>query len=348
MKKALSMSVFAVFAVVLVVLFITGLMATAEAADVVKWRCQPYWPNSSSSYQDSAVALADKIKERTNGQLIIEMFPGASLVPATEVFNSVKRGMIQMGSINAGYALSQVPVLAVANGLPMAFNDPWEAVYFHIWMGYEKMLREEVAKHGMYWSTDKANATELTLKKKIATVEDFKGLKLRSSGLWQKYLVSLGAAASYLPAGEIYAALSSGVVDGLHYGAAQGAQSMKLYEVNKFHLKPAIGVSGNDGWLINQQAMDQLPQGVRDILISTLEEHFLIRTNQYTFLEERTLSDAVKNSGVEVIQLPAAESQKMRKAAVKIWDEVAGKDPACATAVQMVKDFNRQLGRDID
>ena len=348
MKKALSMRMFFTIAVVLGAFFITGLSETIQAAEIVKWRCQAYWPNSSSSFKDSAVALADKIKERTNGRFIIEVYPGSALVPATEVFNSVKRGMIQIGSLNSGYALSQVPVLAVANGLPMAFNDPWEAVYFHKWMGYEKMLREEVAKHGMYWATDKANATELTLKKKIATMADFKGLKLRSSGLWQKYLTLLGAAASYIPAGEIYASLSSGVVDGLHYGAAQGAMSMKLYEVNKFHLKPAIGVSGNDGWVINQKAMDQLPKDIREILISTLEEHFLIRTNQYTFLEERTLSAAVRDNGVEVVRLSPAESQKMRIAAVKIWDEVAARGPACAKAVQMVKEFNRQLGRNIE
>jgi len=35
----------------------------------------------------------------------------------------------------------------------------------------------------------------------------------------------------------------------------------------------------------------------------------------------------------------------MQKAAFKIWDDVAKKDPQCATAVQMLKDFNKSMGR---
>lgn len=348
MRKTKSLRMFAICAVLIGMFLIAGPASTLQAAGVTKWRCQVFWPSSSSSFQGSAITLANKIKERTNGRLIIEMFPGGSLIPSKEIFSAVKRGMIPMGAINSGYALAHVPVLAVANGLPMAFNHPWEAIHFHRWMGFEAIIQAEVAKHGMYWSTDKANATELATKEKITSADDFKGLKLRSSGLWQNYLKELGAAASYIPASEIYAALATGVVGGLHYGAAQGQSSMKLYELNKFHLKPALGVSGNDGWLINEKAMSRLPKDVQDIVKATLAEHFFMRTNQYTFLEAKTLSNAVKTQGVEVVTLAPAEQAKMQKAAVKIWDDVAAKGPVCAKAVQMIKDFNKMLGRDID
>ena len=71
------------------------------AADkVIKWRVQSHWPAASSSYKASLQVLSDRIKDRTDGRLILEPYPAGSLVPAKEIFNAVRRGMIQMGTIS--------------------------------------------------------------------------------------------------------------------------------------------------------------------------------------------------------------------------------------------------------
>jgi TRAP-type mannitol/chloroaromatic compound transport system substrate-binding protein len=43
------------------------------------------------------------LKKQTNGGFIIEPFPAGALVPAKEIFNATKRGMIQMGNTAMGY-----------------------------------------------------------------------------------------------------------------------------------------------------------------------------------------------------------------------------------------------------
>jgi TRAP-type C4-dicarboxylate transport system substrate-binding protein len=148
-----------------------------------------------------------------------------------------------------------------------------------------------------------------------------------------------------MPGSEIYAALASGVMDGAHWGAVQGSASMKFYDVNKYHLRPALNVAATDIWLVNQKAFDKLPKDLQEILLTTLEEQFWLRTNQYIFLENKALSKVIKEKGVELITLPPAEYAKMQTAAIKIWDEVAQKGPQCAKAVGMLKDFNRTMGR---
>ncbi|MGB9436661.1 MAG: hypothetical protein WCB15_01870, partial [Desulfobacterales bacterium] len=88
-----------------------GLVSTENvyaAEKVIKWRVQSHWPASSSSYKASLQVLADTIKERTNGRLILEPFAAGSLVPAKEIFNAVKRGMIQMGTISPAYVRDQI------------------------------------------------------------------------------------------------------------------------------------------------------------------------------------------------------------------------------------------------
>ncbi|MCF8033647.1 MAG: TRAP transporter substrate-binding protein DctP [Desulfarculaceae bacterium] len=325
---------------------IPAMAGPATAADkVITWKCQVHWPSSSSSYKGSLLVVIERLKKRTNGRLIIEPYAAGSLVPPKEIFNAVKRGMIPIGVTSASYPRAQVPIMSVACGLPANFGAVWEAVYYYKWMGFEEMVRAEVAKHGMYYASDKVYPTELSLKNPVRKFEDFKGLKLRSSGTMQVFLTSVGASASYIPGSEIYAALASGVVDGAHWGAVQGNNSMKFYELNKYHLRPSLCVASTDIWLVNKKAMAKLPADLRKILIETLEEEFWLRTNQYQYLEDLTLSKIIKEDGVELITLPPAEYAKLQAAALKMWDEVAKKGPACAKAVEMLKEFNRKMGR---
>lgn len=312
--------------------------------EIVRWKMQTHWPPASSSYADSAQVLAQKLKMRTNGRLEIELFPAGALVPAKELFNAAKRGMIQIVATAPAYSRDQVPLMNVASGLPMNFQDLWECIYFNKWSGFEEMVKAAFAQHGLYYCMDKLFSSELSLKRPVRSFEDFKGLKLRSSGILQTYLSSIGTAASYLPGSEIYAALSSGVVDGAHWGAVQGSDSMGFYEVNKYHLRPALNYSP-DIWLINQKALDALAADVRNIVTATLDEHFWLRTNQYQYLEAVTLSKVRKEKGVELILLGRKDVDKMKAAAVATWEEVAGKSPDCAKAVQMLKDFHAGLGR---
>ena len=317
----------------------------ANAADeVVKWRVQSHWPASSSSFTDSLQVLADRLKERTNGRLILEPYAAGSLVPAKEIFNAVKRGMIQMGTISPAYVRDQIEVAGIAAGLPFAFKNVWECAYFHKWLGFEKMIQDEAAKYGVFYSTDKVYPTELVLKKPVKSMEDFKGVKIRSSGVLQIFLTNIGAAASYLPGGEVYPSLASGVIDGAHWGAAQGAYSMKLYDVCKYHLLPGLNIAGTDAWVVNQKAIDKLPPDVQAIFYNALEEQFWKRTNQYIYLEAITLAKAVKEKGVEVIYLPPEEQKKITEVAMKMWDEEGAKGPDAAKALQTLKDFLKSLG----
>lgn len=348
MKKSQKIS--CVVSVCMALLFLTGILVISDkpamaAGDVFKWKCQVHWPAASVSYKDSLLVVIERLKKRTNGRLMIEPYAAGSLVPSKEIFNAVKRGMIEIAITSSAYPRDQVPLMNVASGLPLNFAEVWEAVYFYRWMGFEQMLREECAKHGLYYCTDKVYPTELSIKKEVLTFEDFKGLKLRSSGIMQVYLTSIGAAASYIPGAEIYAALASGVVDGAHWGAVQGSNSMGFYDISKYHLRPSLNIAGTDVWLVNKKALAKLPEELQKILLATLDEHFFLRTNQYIYLEDKTLRKVEKEKGVKVLTIPPEEYTKMQKAAMKIWDDVAKKDSACAKAVQMLKDFNQSLGR---
>jgi TRAP-type C4-dicarboxylate transport system substrate-binding protein len=160
----------------------------------------------------------------------------------------------------------------------------------------------------------------------------------------QQFLTGAGAAASMIPGPELYQALSSGVVDGAHWGAVQGALSMSLYEVAKFHVRPPLNIGGIDAFVINQKAIDDLSPEVRMILLYTLEEQFWRRTNEYQFKEELALARARAKLKVQVIELPAEVRTKMTEVAKQMWEKERAKSEQTKEAMARLDKFLSDLG----
>jgi TRAP-type mannitol/chloroaromatic compound transport system substrate-binding protein len=318
--------------------------ATGVAQEKVTWRVQSHWPNASSSFKDSLGRLKNELASCTNGRLVLEPHEAGALFPAKEIFPAVKRGVIPMGTISPAYLPQTVTTGGIASGLPFAFREVWEAAYFHKHRGFEKMIRDEVAEQGVYYSTDKVYPTEMVVKAPVASLDDFRKLKIRSSGTLQRFLTAAGAAASYLPGPEIYPALSTGVINGVHWGAAQGANSMGLYEAAKHHVRPALNIAGTDAFVINQKALEKLPADLRKCVIDKLDEQFWMRTNEYLYLEQVTLATAIKEKGVKVNQLSPDVLDHLTKVAVQQWEEEGKKGPVAQKALAELKAFLGELG----
>ena len=321
-----------------------ALSSTASAQEKITWRLQSHWPSASSSFKDSLGRLQKELTACTKGRMALELHEAGALFPATEIFPAVKRGVIQMGTISPAYLPETISTGGIASGLPFAFRNVWEAAYFHKQLGFEKMIRDEVAAQGVYYSTDKVYPTEMVVKAPVTSMDDFRKLKIRSSGALQRFLTAGGAAGAYLPGPEIYPALSTGVINGVHWGAAQGANSMGLYEVAKYHVQPALNIAGTDAFVINQKALDGLPPELRKCMIDTLDEQFWMRTNQYLYQERITLAKAMKDKGVKINQLPPDVLDHLTKVAAKQWEEEGKKGPGAQKALAMLKGFLGELG----
>lgn len=316
----------------------------ALSADSVTWRVQSHWPGSSSSYEDSLVRLKNNIEERSEGRLKLQLFEAGSLFGAQETFNAVSRGIIDMGTISPSYAQNRISLAGIASGLPFAFRNVWEATYFHKVMGFEDMLREEAAAHKVYWVTDKIYPTEMVIKRPVKSLDDFRGLKIRSSGTLQSFLTKAGAAASYIPGGELYSALDGGIVDGAHWGGSQGANSMALYEVAKYHVKPALNIASTDVNIVSQRSLDKLPEDLQIIVKEVLEEQFWFRTNEYLYQERVALAKAIAEQGVEVNELPEPVMDHLMKVAVEQWETEGQRSDNSKKALTMLKEFLGDLG----
>jgi TRAP-type C4-dicarboxylate transport system substrate-binding protein len=332
------------FMVLVIVSFCLIFSATGQAANVIKWRCQAGIAVASPTYAESVVRVANLVKARTNGRLVIETYPAGALVPNEEIFPAVKRGMLEMGFAVPSYWKTDIPLSQVC-ALPYAFKNYWEVMYFYKKLGFEKMLSDEVLKHNVLYWTDHALPVEIVTKTPIRSLNDLKGKKIRTYGQFAKFFKELGAQPVSASGPEIYTGLATGVFEGAHWAGAVGANSLALYEVCKYHMKPAISLGTEEGFFVSKRAFDKLPKDIQAIVKDILDNQFWVRTVEYAYHEDEVLGRVTDKMGVQVIDLPAADQKKMAQAAMKIWDEIGQTGPNNKKAIDMLKKFLTDIGR---
>jgi TRAP-type C4-dicarboxylate transport system substrate-binding protein len=132
-------------------------------------------------------------------------------------------------------------------------------------------------------------------------------------------------------------------VDGAHWGAAQGAKSMSLWEVAKYHMKPTLGLA-MDTIIINQGAIDALEPDLKKELFHLLDLRFWKRTAEYLYKEKITLADGQANMGVEVMEFPVEVQEKFKAATSTIIDEERAKGGNGAKGADMMVAYLKELG----
>ena len=317
--------------------------AQQPAGKVFKWKFQSHWPAASASFKPLKKFFDEDLKKLSGGRLQISLHPAASLVPTKELFDACRKGTVDGGTGSPAYWMTIIPIAGVSGNCPMTFRETWEGLYFHYVMGFENMLKEAHAEHNIVFYTEKIYPTAMIGKKPIQKIEDFKGYKIRSSGAIADMLRDLGASPTLIQGAELYLSLQTGVVEGAHWGAAQGALTMKLCEVAKYYVQPNLAMSGTDVIIINKDAFNALPKDLQTVLDLALKERVWRRSHEYIMGEMNALDTMKKKYGVKVVTLPPEDQKKMMKAAMKEWDKVAAKSERAGKAITMLKDFLRKL-----
>jgi len=320
-----------------------AIIGSARAQEKVTWKVQSHWPKASASYGDSLQVIADELAEITKGRFTLQLHGAGEFAKGAEIFQIVKKGVVEMGTISPGYILGEAPMAGLCLGVPGTFREPWEFQHYLKNMGAEALFNEELSFHGVLSRAEKVYPTELVVSKEIAEAGDFSAMKLRSSGSYLKYLEAAGAAPQYIAGPELYQSVASGVVDGAHWGAAQGAKSMSLWEVAKYHMKPTMGLA-MDTLIMNQKAVDALPEDLHFTLMQHLETRFWKRCAEYQYKEMTALASGIAEQNVEVKQFPQGVLDKFAAASKAILEGERGKGGNAEKGADLLVGFLKVLG----
>lgn len=279
------------------------------------------------------------VEKLTQGQITITPYPVGAIVPAREMLTALRRGVLDMVHCMEGYWAGEVPGSEAANGLPFAFQT-YEEAWFFMWKGgLVDVMREEYAKHNVYYVPWEAFQTELMTKKPINKIDDLKGMKLRSSGAIAEWLKKCGASTVFIAGGELYTALATGVVDGAHWGHAGPMYEMKFHEVLKYFMKPPMQWGSWNNLYVNMDLWKRLTPDQRIAVETAAQSSAYFSTFHTQMLSHRSLESMQRDHGVKVTVLSQEEVAKGRKLAMESWDIIAKKNPRNAQIVDMVKTF---------
>jgi TRAP-type transport system periplasmic protein len=171
-----------------------------------------------------------EITKRTNGRVEVKYYPGATLTPAAQTYDSVVQGVIDVGETVLGYTMGKFPLTEVLD-YPIGYSSGHLSTslanaYFAKFKPKEFDEVKVMYLHGQ-------GPGLIHSRKPIAKLEDMKGMKLRTFGSNAKFVELLGGVPVAMTMGEAYDAVNKGVADGFlsPYEALEG---WKLGEVIKY------------------------------------------------------------------------------------------------------------------
>lgn len=166
-------------------------------------------------YGMGADYFAKLVKERSNGQIEIQVFPSSQLGNQRDLVEGLVFGTVDMTLTGTAVLGNFIPEVAVFD-LPFIFRDIPHAYKALDSVGMELCKKGE--KQGMItlaiWENGVRHMTNN--KRPIRTPEDMKGLKIRvmEQPVYIEMMKVLGASPTPMAMSELYTALQKGVVDG--------------------------------------------------------------------------------------------------------------------------------------
>jgi len=329
---------------ILVLLMTLSTPTNLIASDnVINWRMQVLWDPGTTPYK-MGEKFVERVKEMSNGRLVIKMFAPGSLVPTNQMLDAIQAGMFQMMWQYEGYYIGKMPQVAFTSALPLGFTDSWQ---FDTWfwnLGGVDLLRKAYAKQGVYYIAPTIyNEEPIHSKFPIHSVADMKGKKGRFVGLAGPVMSKLGVAVTPMPTAEVYSALEKGVIDFADRGGLAANYDAGLYEVAKYIILPGFHQPTTATcFAANMNAWKKLPSDLQAIVEAAARE-----TSTDLFQENLVKGyealEKFKAKGVKVIYLPEDEIKKIRIKAMEVWEEYADKSPEAREVLESQKKWMKRL-----
>ncbi|XOQ53074.1 MAG: TRAP transporter solute receptor, DctP family [Succiniclasticum sp.] len=266
----------------------------------------------------SVTRFAERVKEKTHGQVTLTPYPAGQLYNDKTMNDALITGGIDLTLNTVGRWATVVPAMEVFD-VPFVFPS-YQQIDRAIDGGMGKFLEEELAKRRVrvvYWA-DYGFVQFANNKRPIRKPADFAGLKIRGySEMSSQTIKALGGSPVTMGSGEVYMALQRGTIDGQTSGTS-AMRDRKTYEVTKYltisnHASPEFILAMNDHAYARmspeqRQAFDEAARETRDE----------IRRNAKA-MDLKGLHD-LQAHGMEVYEIPPQELQQWRDAAKPVWD----------------------------
>jgi tripartite ATP-independent transporter DctP family solute receptor len=304
------------------------------AAEPVRYRMSTItsetspWTLGAKRFAD---LVAQRTKDRAQGQIQIEVFPNGSLSQGNQVR---EREMVQQGVIHFFYYSNLLLTLVEPkfNVISLPWLLPDTGAVDRVLEGPvgEQLLALLPAKGiiGLAWGEN--GYRQLTNNTRaVAAPADLKGLKIRVPGvrMYSDIFGALGANPVTMNFGEVFTALQQGTIDGQENPIVSVIVPSKLYEVQK-HL--TLWDYSYDALVLgaSKQVFDQLDEPIRKVLRDSAIEASAYQRDLARKGEQEAI-ELMRSKGVAITRVTPEQRkgfQELTAPVVAKYEGIVGKD----------------------
>lgn len=235
--------------------------------------------------------MGKRLKEKSNGKIILEIFPNEQLGSEREMVEQVQLGCIDMVKVSTSPLESFIPIMGIFS-VPYIFRDG-----DHFWrvmngpVGKRILLTgEKVGLRGLCYY-DSGSRSFYTTDKPVLSPDDLGGMKIRvqQSKTSMDMVQALGASPTPIEWGELYTALQQGVVDGAENNPPSFYTS-RHYEVCK-HYSLDEHTRVPDIILISAVIWNNFPDDVKKIIQEAADESVIFQRKLWDEMTAKSLAE---------------------------------------------------------
>ncbi|MGI9452864.1 MAG: TRAP transporter substrate-binding protein [Geminicoccaceae bacterium] len=322
----------------------------ASAMAEQTWKIQTSMSAGESFYTNIEERWLPKLEAMTGGELKIELTPVGSVVPYNETMDAIDQGILQ-GDITATvYFSGRSKAFAILGDLIAGYETPDQIGMFCYHGGGRELIQEAFdayAPNVKVVGCGSIARESFTSKVPIRTLEDLKGVKMRSpEGLAAEVFSRAGASPVALPSSEVYTSLDKGVIDASDFSSYTMDESVGLHEIAKFPIYPGIHSMPVIQFTVNKAAWESLTEAQQTILDVWYRAMIddLIMDNEITDRELVARDRNDPSRGVEVIDWSKEDRDKLRAIAAGAWADFAETDELAKRAYEANIAFMKKIG----
>lgn len=298
------------WAIALALALVAGLMVGGASAGGKKIHIKfsTWHPPASREVKTVWIPMLEELKKRSNGRITYTLYAGGALGKGPAHFDIVKNGLSDMGYFTATWTPGRFPLSDVLSMATSVEGKDIAADIGH--QMYEKMLKREF-KGVKVLDLNGCISAYLWTKKPVHTLEDLKGLKIRTpGGLQTTYIKALGAEPVFMPLGDVYLALETGTIDGV-VTCPPLVLAFKLYETAKYGVITTFGCV-TEGVIMNLKSWNRTPPDLQKIILEVVSNPYAV-THGLDHKTYQQMMKEIKAKGVKLYKLPPKEAARWAK-----------------------------------
>src|SRR5690625_4489634 len=316
---------------------VLGALSIGTAAAQSELTISSWLPPTHTLNTNFLTPWAEAVEKETDGRVKVRLLTKPVTNPQGH-FDAVRNGLADVTFVSHAYYPGR---FELANFSVFPFSgDTAEARSVAAWNIYDKYMMPADEHRGVKLLTIYTHGPGIvfTKDKKVETIEDFEGLKVRvGGGMAADVAKSLGATVIAKPAPESYELLSTGVVDGVFF-PAESLRAFKLDGIIKYATTFPGGLySDSHAFIMNQDAFDRLDAQDQEV-IERLSGEYAARLAGQAWDKEDKEAQVLFGDPVEVIEADEALIEAVTERTQHIrdrWAEAAtdaGLDPEAVLA----------------